>query len=74
MKKRLFFSLSLMGSVGIATALPLVGLGLLGRYIDNIYGTSPKFLIVFIILSAIISIFILRNIVNEAIEDVKEMS
>lgn len=73
MKKRLLFSLSLMGYIGIATALPLVVLAIAGKYIDSKYDSSPKFLVIFILLAAMMSFFILRNIVSKAIEQSKEI-
>ena len=67
-KTSLWFSFSLIGSVGIVTATPAVVFGLLGRYLDQRYHTSPKIFLVLIILALIISLFALRKIVKDAIE------
>lgn len=74
MKKTLVFSLSFIGSVGFATAVPVVALGLLGRYLDNRYQTSPKFLIILLVLSVIIVFFTLKKIVKQAIENFKKIN
>lgn len=68
MKKSLLFSVSLMGTVGLAVAIPLVSLALLGRYLDRLYGTSPKFLIALIALSVVFVYFSLKKIVADAIK------
>ena len=73
MKKSLFFCFSLMGSIGLAVVIPLVGLALLGRYIDNIYQSSPKFLVAGIVLSTIIVFFTLKRIVKQATERFNNM-
>lgn len=66
MKKSFIFSFSLMGSIGLAVAVPLLILALLGRYIDGIYGSSPRFLLIMIALSTVPVYFLLRRIVSEA--------
>lgn len=68
MKKKLFFSLSLISYIGIATALPLIVFGIVGRYIDRLYNSSPKIFMLGIILAAITSLFVLRSITKKAIE------
>ena len=60
--------------MGFATAVPVVALGLLGRYLDNRYQTSPKFLIILLVLSVIIVFFTLKKIVKEAIENFKKIN
>lgn len=68
MKKKLFFSLSLISYIGIATTLPLIIFGIVGRYIDRSYNSSPRIFILGIILAATISLFVLRSITKKAIE------
>jgi F0F1-type ATP synthase assembly protein I len=74
MKKSLLFALSFIGSVGFTTAVPVVALGLLGRYLDQRYETSPKFLIILLALSVVIVFFTLKKIVKEAIENFKKIN
>ena len=74
MKKSLLFSLSFIGSVGFATAIPVVMLALLGRYLDLRYNSSPKFLIIMLALSIIVVFFVLRKIVKDGIENFKKIN
>lgn len=74
MKKSLLFSLSFIGSVGFATAIPVVVLALLGRYLDHRYNSEPKFFIILLILSVVIVFFTLKKIVREAIEGFKKIN
>lgn len=74
MKKSLFFSFSLIGSIGFGVAVPLVIMALIGRYIDKAYDTSPKFLIGGIAFSTIIVFFNLRRIVRDATEKFKKLN
>lgn len=68
MKKALLFSLSLMGQIGFAIAIPLAGLGLLGYWLDNRYHPGKHYLAAIgIILAAIITFFYLKKIVKEAV-------
>jgi len=73
MKKSLLFSLSFIGSIGFATALPLVIFALLGRYLDRILNSSPYLLLSGIVFATIIIFFILRKIVREASEKINEI-
>lgn len=73
-KRNLWFSFSLIGSVGIVTATPAVGLGLLGHYLDERYHTSPKIFIVLILLALAISLLALRKIVKDAIKQLEEIN
>lgn len=56
--KKSFKPLALAWELGYTIALPLVGLALLGRFIDNYFGTSPIFLFVGIIVSIILTSFL----------------
>lgn len=71
MKKALLFSLSLFGQIGFGVAVPLVGLGLLGRYLDQRYNTGHVLVIAGIILATVIIFFYLKRVVKEAIEQAK---
>lgn len=66
MKKRLFFALSFIGSIGFATAIPLVSLALLGRYLDKYFGLSPYLFLSGIAVATVVIFFILRQIVRDA--------
>jgi len=72
MKKSLFFALAFFSKVGIVTALPLVSLGLLGRYLDRRFGTSPKLLIALMILAFVITLIELKKLAKEATEGLKD--
>jgi F0F1-type ATP synthase assembly protein I len=67
MKKSLFFALSFFTKVGVTTAFPAVALGLTGRYLDKIYGTSPYLTIAGFIVAFGLTIIILRKLAKEAI-------
>lgn len=73
MKKSLIFSFSLIGQIGFATAMPLVVFGLLGRYLDKKYHTSPWLFLFGLVIATIQVYFYLRNIVKKATENVKDL-
>lgn len=66
MKKSLIFSFSLIGQIGFATALPLVIFGLIGRYFDQKYGTSPYLFLAGILIATFQVYFYLKKIVKSA--------
>jgi F0F1-type ATP synthase assembly protein I len=66
LKNSLVFSFSLIGQIGFATALPLVMFGLLGRYLDKIYGTAHWFFFAGLLIATIQVFFYLRYIVKKA--------
>jgi hypothetical protein len=68
MKKKLFFSLSLISHIGVATALPLLVLALGGRHLDHAYNSSPKFFIVGVATATFITFYTLRSITSKAIK------
>lgn len=69
MREALLFSLSLMGKVGFAVAMPLVALGLLGRYIDiKYFPNHHNFTIIGLALAVIITYFYMRRVIKRAIE------
>jgi len=68
MKNKLFFSLSLVSYIGLATALPLIIFGMGGRYLDKIYATAPKLFLLGIAIAAVFSFLILRAISARAIK------
>lgn len=69
MKKSLLFSFSLIGVVGFTTAIPLVALGLSGRYFDQKLGTAPYLFLTSLAVATIIVYFALRQIVKQAIQE-----
>ena len=73
MKKSLVFSFSLIGQIGFATATPLVIFGLLGRYLDNQYATSPWLFLLGILLATVQIYFYLRSIVRRASQSVNSV-
>lgn len=71
--KTLLFSLSLFGQIGFGVAIPLVALGLIGRYLDEIYSTDPYLFLTGIGLAVIISFLYLKKVVNESIKQAKQL-
>lgn len=69
MKKELIFAFSLIGKVGIVTATPAVLFAFLGRYLDERFNTSPKLLIICMILSLAVSLLSLKRIVQDTIKN-----
>lgn len=65
--------MSLFGQIGFGVAIPLVVLGLLGRYLDTKFNTGHILVIVGIVLAVVITFFYLRKIVKEAIEEVNKL-
>jgi len=53
-----FRPLSLAWELGYTIAIPLVGFALLGRFIDNYFGTSPIFLFAGIVFSVVVTTFL----------------
>lgn len=69
MKKSLIFSFSLIGQIGFATAIPLVTLGLLGRYLDKRYATSPYLFLAGLGIATVIVFFTIKKIVQDALKN-----
>lgn len=65
MKKSLLFSLYLFGEIGFSVSIPLVGLALLGRYLDKIFNTNPYLFITGIIIATVIVYFFLKKNINK---------
>jgi len=74
MKKTLLFSLAFIGQIGISTAAPLVIFGLLGRYLDEKYGTGPYLLLTSLAFATVIVYFTLRQVVKKAIEEFNKVN
>ena len=74
MKKTLLFSFGLIGQIGFSTAIPLVVLGLLGRYLDNKFHTSPYLFLLGLALATIAIYFILRDIVRRALKEFSKLN
>lgn len=69
LKKSIVFSFSLIGQIGFATAIPLVVFGLLGRYLDGKFGTTPYLFLVGIAVATIQIYFYIRSIVQRVIKN-----
>ena len=69
LKESIFFSFSLIGQIGFATALPLVVFGLLGRYLDRKLGTSPYLLLLGFLIATLQIYFYIRAIVKKAMKN-----
>ncbi len=54
-EEKTFSALSLAWSLGYSIALPLVAFGLLGRWLDNVFGTSPWLLLIGIFFAVTVS-------------------
>lgn len=67
MKKSLLFSFGLIGQIGFTTAIPLVALGLLGRYLDRHFDSAPYLFLSGLVLATVIVYFSLRKLVQDAI-------
>ncbi|MBI2426491.1 MAG: AtpZ/AtpI family protein [Candidatus Kerfeldbacteria bacterium] len=65
----LFRALSLVGNLGIEIALPLVVLAVLGRILDRKFDTSPWFLLGGILLSLVVSSFIVLKHIIPLVSD-----
>lgn len=74
MKKALVFSLSFIGSVGFATAIPLITLSLLGRYLDGMFNLAPYLFLSGIALATVIIFFILKKIIADASEKINKIN
>ena len=69
MKKELVFAFSLIGKVGIVTATPAVGFAFLGHYLDVRFQTSPKLLIICMVVALALSLLSLKKIVTDVIKN-----
>lgn len=74
MKKSLFFAFGLIGTIGFATAIPLVVLGLLGRYLDGRFGTAPYLFLLGLAIATVIVYFTLRQIVKRAMDSFNKLN
>ncbi|MDO8443953.1 MAG: AtpZ/AtpI family protein [bacterium] len=68
MKKSLLFSFSLIGTIGFATALPLVALTLLGRYLDRQFNTGHDLFYAGLVIATVIVYFTIKQIVGDAVD------
>lgn len=73
-KKSLLFSFSLIGTIGFATAVPLAGLSLLGRYLDGRFGTEPALFWVGLVFGSIIAFFSVKQIATDAVEKLNKLT
>jgi len=74
MKDNLFFAFGFIGKIGFATALPLVFFGLVGRFIDNRLGTSPKLFLAGLAIATVLVYFTIRHIVKKALKDFEKIN
>lgn len=71
MKKSLLFSFQLLALVGFATAIPVLALGFLGRYIDNILKTGQVFFVVGLVIAAPLSYLLVKKIVTRKVKSLQ---
>lgn len=69
LKKSLIFSFSLISQIGFATAIPLVMFGLIGRYLDRKYGTSPYLLLLGLAIATVQIYFYIKKIIKSALKE-----
>jgi hypothetical protein len=74
MKKTLLFSFSLIGQIGFSVAIPLLVLGLLGRYLDKIASTSPYLFLLGLALATVFIYFYLRQLVKKSIKEFDKLN
>lgn len=74
MKKSLLFSFGLIGQIGFSTAIPLVVLGLLGRYLDGRFQTSPYLFLIGLALATVIVYLVIKEIVKKALKEFEEIN
>ncbi len=54
-KSKIFENIALVSHIGISMVVPILGGVLLGNFLDNKFGTSIVFLIVFLVLGVVVS-------------------
>jgi hypothetical protein len=69
MKKSLIFSFGLIGEIGFVVSIPLLSLGLLGRYFDHKLDTGPYLFLAGIAIATIIIYLTVKSIVSKAIKN-----
>lgn len=72
MKKDLIFAFAMIGQIGFATAIPLVLLGLGGRYLDGRFGTAPYLFLLGLILAGIFAYLSVKRIVKEYLKELNK--
>ncbi|MBI4034014.1 MAG: AtpZ/AtpI family protein [Candidatus Brennerbacteria bacterium] len=65
-----FRPLVLAWELGYTIAIPLVGLALLGRFLDKSFGTSPLFLLIGIFVSILVSSFLVYRKTKKIIDNI----
>lgn len=73
MKKRLFFSLEFLGRVALATVLPLVVFGVIGRMIDKNLNLGYTFFATGVLFAIFTTIFIIRKLRNQITKKFEEL-
>lgn len=69
-RDNLWWILGIAWEMGYLIALPLVGLALLGRFIDGVFGTAPLALLLGILLAIILSTIIVTRKVSELLKNI----
>lgn len=69
-RDNLWWVLGIAWEMGYLIALPLVGLALLGRFVDSVFGTAPLALLLGILLAIILSTIIVTRKVSELLKDI----
>jgi len=67
MDKILIYSLSLIGQIGLVTALPLVFFAFLGRFLDNKLGTGPYLFLGGLLVATVLVYFAVKQTVTKAL-------
>ena len=70
-KKTLWMTLSVVGNMGLAIAVPIVIFSLLGRFLDNKYQTSPWFLLTGMIVALVVTSIILGSKIMKLLKEVE---
>ncbi|MCX6808902.1 MAG: AtpZ/AtpI family protein [Candidatus Berkelbacteria bacterium] len=75
MKKNLLFAFGFIGQIGFSTALPLVFLGLFGRYLDRKWHTGGSYLFLAgLAIATVLVFFIVKNIAKRAMKEFEEIN
>ena len=72
MKKYLLMSFSMIGQIGFVVAIPMVGLGLLGRYFDTRFATKPYLFLLCLAIATAIAYLSVKLIVLKLIKEMNK--
>jgi len=65
-------SFGMIGQIGFVVAVPMVGLGLFGRYLDNQFTTKPYLFLLCLLIATLIAFFSVKLIVQKLIEEMNK--